>query len=377
MNTARCLLAGSTLLASAGALQAEEFRATTWLPATNVLTENFFTKWFEDVAEMTGGEITFQLFPSSSLVPAQAITQGVADGIAQVGYHTASYTPTDNPVSQSLSSMGFINSDPFVLAFAYADYVMNDPQGYEDWHDDGVVPVGGFSSPVIHLICRGEPVRTLADLDGKRVRLPGGSIAAFVEAMGATNVSIPATEAYAAFEYGNIDCTANDATWLVGQTNFVEVADSVTFVPITPLFTSPSYVYDIEFWADRTPEQRRMLLDASARAMANLQIAYDVSVAEGIAAAQEKGLELIEPDETLETFRTEWIEAGAGDMLGVAANTYGIADPEAMFATFTGYLDKWDELVAGIADRGNADELTALLKANLFDQIDVETYGLD
>lgn len=377
MKTKKLLLGGALIAALGSAAQAEEFRATTWWPTGETLADHFFYDWADRVAKASGGEMTFEIFPGGSLVPAASIAQGVADDVAQVGYHTAAYTPTDMPVSQTLSGMGYVNSDPYVLAFAYADFVMNDPEGYMDWRDDGVVPVGAFSSPVIRLICKDDPIRTLADMDGKRVRLPGGFIASFVQDLGATNVSMPVTETYAAFQYGNIDCTANDATWLLGGGRFIEVADSVTMLDITPLFTSPAHIYNANFWTDRTPEQRRILLDVMAQEMTLTQIDQSIAVDEALEAAHEAGLELIEPDSTLQDARDAWIADGIGGTETVAAETYGIENPGDLVARFTSYLDKWNGLVSGLSDRRDEAEVLALLKENLFDRIDVETYGLE
>jgi TRAP-type C4-dicarboxylate transport system substrate-binding protein len=371
------LLATGALMALATGATAEQYRATTWLGQGINLTQKFFYEWADDVAERSGGDITFEIFPGGSLVPAQSIQQGVADGIVQVGYHTAAYTPTANPVSQALSGMGFLNSDPYVLSLAYADFVMNDPIGYNDWRANGVIPLGGFSSPPFILICGDDAVRSLSDMENKRVRLPGGFVASFVESLGAVNVSMPITDVYAAFQYGNIDCTAVDAPWLAGQGRLAEVAGSVTTLEMTPLFTSPPYIYDVEFWESLDVAQRRMMFEATAQAMANLQNDYAVAVAAGFENARDKGLDIIEPDDTLLSARTEWIEAGMGDMLGLASSTYGIEDPQNVFDTFEGYMEKWEELLKSVEDRTDTEAMQAFIMANLFDKIDAETYGLE
>lgn len=370
------MLSCAFLLGATGA-QAEEYRATTWIDQGHILTKTFMYGWAEDVAKRSNGEITFEVFPNSALVPAASIAKGVADGLAHVGYHTAAYTPSNNPVSQALSGMGFLNSDPYVLGFAYTDFVMNEAIGYQDWRDDNVIPIGGFSAPVIRLICVGDGIRTAEDMKGKRIRTPGGYVAKFVEDLGGTNVSMSATELFQAMQVGAIDCTANDPPWLIGGSRLADVADSVTMIEVTPLFTSPAYVYNVDFWKGLTPEQRRLLLDATATAMANMQKNYTVEVEAGLAAAREKGVELIEPDATLVKARQDWIDGGLGGMSELASGTYKIENPEALFTTFQGYMDKWSKLLEGVKDRNDVDEVTAFLKANLFDKIDVETYGLN
>lgn len=42
----------------------------------------------------------------------------------------------------------------------------------------------------------------------------------------------------------------------------------------------------------------------------------------------------------------------------------------------SGYFDKWAGLLDGV-DRTDEDALTALVRANLYDKLDVTTYGMD
>lgn len=71
------------------------------------------------------------------------------------------------------------------------------------------------------------------------------------------------------------------------------------------------------------------------------------------------------------------MDAGVGDMAGVARDTYRVEDPEALFALFRTYSDKWSGLLAQMPDRHDEAALVALIKTNLFDRIDVATYGME
>src|SRR5699024_10950283 len=56
------------------------------------------------------------------------------------------------------------------------------------------------------MICMGEPVQSVADFSGKRIRVPGAGWATEVEALGATPVNVVQAEVYEALERGVIDC---------------------------------------------------------------------------------------------------------------------------------------------------------------------------
>ncbi len=78
--------------------------------------------------------------------------------------------------------------------------------------------VATYPFPAQVLFCR-DPVASLNDLKGKRVRTPGGSQNDFMQAIGAQPVAIGFPEVYGALERGVVDCavtgtaTGNGARW--------------------------------------------------------------------------------------------------------------------------------------------------------------------
>ena len=82
----------------------------------------------------------------------------------------------------------------------------------------GVRIVATYPFPAQVFFCR-DPITSLADLKGKRVRTPGGSQNDFVQSIGAQPVAIGFPEVYSALERGVVDCavtgtaTGNGARW--------------------------------------------------------------------------------------------------------------------------------------------------------------------
>ena len=64
-------------------------------------------------------------------------------------------------------------------------------------------------------------------------------------------------------------------------------------------------------------------------------------------------------------------------MVGVARDTYKLEDPEAVFASFEPYVEKWGTLVRGMTDRTDEEELTQLLLDNMFSDLDPSVYGMN
>lgn len=365
------------LLASALPASAETFRFASWLPPNSLMTSDLYDAWGKDVAAKTGGAVEFEMFHGGSLLAGATVMQGVADGIAHAGQHSTAYTPSANPVSLAITGMAFRNNDPMVLTYAYADFVVNSELGRSDFSRNGVIALGSYASPAQYLLCRGTPVRTLSDLAGKKIRMAGGTIAVFGTELGATNVSITLPETYAAFGYGNIDCTINDATWLAGSTRFAEVVNSVTLLPIAPTYAIPAYIYNPRFWQERSPEQRRAILDATASAMANMQINWQKTADAALETAKGMGVELIEPDATLQGALDTWAAKTDEEFIALAQAAAPNADVAGPIRDFATYLVKWDSILAGASDRSDPEQITAVLKQHIFDPIDVTTFGLN
>lgn len=367
------LLAGATALPVA----AEAFRFATWLPPNSLMTTNLYDEWGAELAKRTAGAVEFEMFHGGSLLAGGTVMQGVADGIAHGGSHSTAYTPSANPASLAITGLAFRNNDPMVLTFAYADFVANSALGRGDFTRNGVIALGSYASPAQYLLCRGAPVRSLADLTGKKIRMAGGTIAVFGTELGATNVSITLPETYAAFGYGNIDCTINDATWLTGSTRFAEVVNSVTLLPIAPTYAIPAYVFNPSFWKERSPEERRAILDTVALAMAHMQINWQNSADTALETAKGMGVELIEPDATLKDALAAWAAKSDDEFIALAQAAAPDVDVAAPIREFATYLQKWDGILAGVADRNDAEEIAAVLRQHIFDPIDVTTFGLE
>ena len=78
--------------------------------------------------------------------------------------------------------------------------------------------VATYPFPAQVFFCR-DPIASLTDLKGKRVRTPGGSQNDFMQAIGAQPVAIGFPEVYGALERGVVDCavtgtaSGNGARW--------------------------------------------------------------------------------------------------------------------------------------------------------------------
>lgn len=316
-------------------------------------------------------------FTGGAIMPPKSHLQGLGDGVAHAGQVTVGYTPSDLPINASISGFGFIESDPIAIGAAYADWFMHDPAAMAEWRGHNTVPVAGFSTPEYSLMCNtAEPVTELDQMNGLKVR-SYGLIGALVKDLGGVPVGMPASEAYQALQTGAMDCASLSANWL-RDGNLQEVTNWTTLTAWSPAFNSPQMTFNKDFWKNLTNEQRALIFKLAARTEARAHILYAKSASSALEAALASGqTKEAEPGESLKKGVADWIAAGVGDMAGIARNTYGVQDPEAVFATFDPYVKKWGKLVRGMKDRNDEEELTQLLLDNMFGDLDPAVYGMD
>ena len=369
------ILAGITLAGATSAVAAD-YRFSSWNGPNEPTT--VANQWFvEQLAEESNGELVFEHFTGAAIMPPNSHLKGIGDGIAHGGQITVGYTPSDLPINASIAGYGFIEPDPIAIGAAYADWFMHDSAAMAEWAGHGVVPLVGFSTPEYSLMCNTSEAITEADqMSGLKVR-SYGLIGALVKDLGGVPVGMPASEAYQALQTGALDCASLSANWL-RDGRLEEVTNFTTLTAWTPAFNSPQMSFDKEFWQGLTTEQRALILDLAARTQAKAHALYAAS-ADGALKEALDGGKTIEamPGASLQSAVQAWIDAGVGDMAGIARDTYGIDDPEAVFATFEPYVEKWGSLVRGMKDRNDEAELAQLIRDNMLNDIDPAVYGMD
>lgn len=360
---------------AAGAASAQtSFIANSFYDAAVPMSGEGYVQWAELVEELSGGDLVPEVFTGTVLLAPRAALQGIQDNVVQVAHHAAIYTPSDLPVSNAVQELGFAYSDPTVAIFAVTDFSMNNEVQLQEWEDKRVVYLGAYATPAYVLMCS-SPVRNLEELRGKRIRTAGSAVSVWVEEAGGIPVNVPSSEMYTGLERGTLDCATNAASDLVDR-SLLEVAEHTTLLSTGMYWSGPQWGYNPGFWETLTPEQREVLMEASARSMARMVIAYGEKVDAGLEAAQAAGGNVYEPEEDLAQSVAEFRDRTSASAAEKAGTEYGIAEPEALIADFEATMQKWQDLLADV-DKTDEDALTALAMQEIFDKVDAATYGVN
>ncbi|MEM8820405.1 MAG: TRAP transporter substrate-binding protein DctP [Pseudomonadota bacterium] len=200
----KTILTAASVLALATVAQAGEFKMQTFLGATASTTVAFETMAAE-LTETTNGEVQITVLPGGAVVGAGETIEAIQNGLLDGQYTAPSYFAGKDP------AMGVLGD---TLA-AYPDSATRDR-----WFTEG----GGlelaralYAKSDLHLVCpvywpqeqipSKVEIGGVGDLDGLKMRAPGGLASDLLGRAGASLVTMGVGESVTAMETGVLDAT--------------------------------------------------------------------------------------------------------------------------------------------------------------------------
>lgn len=162
-------------------------------------------KLAELVSEKTGGEFTMNV-SYGGLSKNRENLDGISIGAFEMAQFCAGYHRDKNRVVTVLE-LPFLGVENLEQEMAVSSAVYAHPAATEEMAQWNAKLLMTSPMPQYNLVGTGDPRRTLADMEGMRVRATGGIGNAF-KAVGAVPTSVTATEAYQAMEGGVVDTVA-------------------------------------------------------------------------------------------------------------------------------------------------------------------------
>lgn len=314
------ILAGAILLAlhASGPAAAAEVTLTVhhFLSPKAATQTAMIEPWAERVREQSGGRIEIEVYPSMTLggKPPELYSQ-VRDGVADIVWTLPGYTPGVFPRLEVFDlptvHRGSALATNLAIQDLYADHLAAD---LAEVHP---LLVHVHSGNALHLV--DQPVRSLADVQGLKLRTPSRSGAWMIEAWGAEPVGMPVPELPQALSAGTVDGALIPFEVVLPLkvqelTDYsVEGAGGARFGTSVFLFAMNKKRYE------GLPDDLRAVIDAnSGPAFAEeMGLAWDMIEPEAMALTAASGSELIELDaETTAAFDARgevaverWIEA--------------------------------------------------------------------
>jgi TRAP-type mannitol/chloroaromatic compound transport system substrate-binding protein len=287
----------------------------------------------------------------------------------QAGLGIATYVPNTVPSLYTIYSTVIVGHNDVVAATGAAMEVfyLRCPSCLEDFRKINSVPLGGWTSSAYLLACTA-PVKSPADLKGKRVRATGGN-AELIRVGGGVPVGATLVEAVSLLQRGGIDCQHGIADWL----RTFGYGDFTKYVLDYPLgLTGPAigFVLNRDTWNSFTPEQKKVHVKWAAWLSAKIAIGnFLIANEEGLQAImKDKGVQLVKPEgdwaAVLAAYKKE-----ERDRIIATGKEFGVPDPGKIVDDYEKTIEKWRGLSKEIGR--DIDKFQAVMMREIYDKIDL------
>ena len=287
-------LATAALCVGLGAASATELKVAHFMPSMHPMDKGVMTPLAEAISAETDGQLTMRIYPSGELGkgPVQQYKR-VVTGVADIVFGIPEYTP------QQFSKTGLVHIPGlFEDGTQATNALWNNIELFEDEYAQTKL-LGLWANNPSVLISREKPVRSLADIQGMKIRTPNPVMAELVEAWGAIPVSMPTTDTYNAMNTGVIDAVMIGPSGIRSY-KLHETAKYVT-TNIPSAVDSFYLLMNKQSW-DALSDEHKAKLDALTGREISLRGANAFAEAgqAGLKLAEEAGVELIQIDAAAE-----------------------------------------------------------------------------
>ena len=281
--------------------QAKELIYGSWLPQAEYTNAVALPTIFEEIKKETDGEIEWRLVPGGQLANPKTTFDAVQNGLMAAGIGIPSYVPNLVPASNTIYGTVQFGTNPVVAGAAATETLTLDcPECLAEFRKINAVPLAGWTVSPYYFACR-EPVASMEELKGKRVRATGVGNTELVGMTGATPVAATLVEAVSLLQRGGLDCTFGVVEWLrtFGYADFVK---NLTNYPLGMTGPALGLLINRDVW-DSLSERNKMAVNEVCRS------AVTESIAWGEAIQFEALQELTEAGVTLHKWSPEVLEA--------------------------------------------------------------------
>ena len=293
------LAVAAALTAPTAVFAAEKMRISLQLPLTSHLGENL--QLFEkEVEQRTGGEIDVEIYDSAQLYKDKEVPQAVGSGAIEAGVASLTRYVGDVPAVDVFYMPFLFNTEDKVRA------AVAEGSGVREALEDAIEDTGGqvlywqaYGGAI--MLSNGGPIKTPADLEGKKVRVFGKTLGDFVEAAGGAPTLISGSEQYLAYQRGTVDVGMTGVSGVKSR-KLWEVMDTITVTNHADI--EFVVVVNNDWWNGLSEEHRAAINEAASVAQEDVRNRMAEIEAEAYAAAEANGMTVYEPTaEELEAWR--------------------------------------------------------------------------
>jgi len=155
--------------------------------------------WAEKVEADSGGRISISVYPAMQLGgQAPMLLNQARDGVVDIVWTLTGYTPGRFP-SLEVFELPALIAHPAIMNRAITDFIADRPEEFRDYQ---VIAAFVHAGQALH---SSVPIRTAADLEGLKIRIPSRLSGWVIESVGATPIGTPVSKIPELLSKGVVD----------------------------------------------------------------------------------------------------------------------------------------------------------------------------
>ncbi len=241
---------------------AQQFTMKLSQPTINDVTYEYFKRMKAGIEQHSGGKIKVEIYPSNQLGQLPTVVEGVALGTIEAAASANGFWVSLEPRFAVLDAPGLFDT------LEHGFKVLNDPDIRKRMSTWGVSKGVEVLAPSLYsslMLLSHKPVRTVADLQGQKIRTQGGAPIQVepLKKLGVIPVSLPLGEALPAMQNKTIDGMVGAAAPYVAF-KYYDIAKPMTYLPST-MFAAP-VVVNRAWLKSLGPDLEKIVREESAKA---------------------------------------------------------------------------------------------------------------
>lgn len=289
---------GLTLVAGT-AQAADKMRISLQLPLKSHLGQNLLV-FEKEVEARTNGAIDVEIYDSAQLYKDKEVPAAVGSGAIEAGVASLTRYVGDAPVVDVFYMPFLLNSEAKVRAAVAEGSVVRTTIEKEVAKTGGQILYWQAYGGAV-LLSKGGPIRTPADMKGKKARVFGKTLGDFVTAAGGAPTLISGSEQYLAYQRGTVDVGMTGVSGVKSR-KLWEVMDTITVTNHADI--EFVVVVNTDWWNGLSSDIQGHIRAAASVAQESVRDAMTQIEADAYAAAKANGMTVVElTDQELEAWK--------------------------------------------------------------------------
>jgi TRAP-type transport system periplasmic protein len=248
------LAAAVTLATSTTDALAVDLRLGTSFPPTHLMQTRMLNPWAEEVAKASNGSLAIKMHPGGELVSGPNSFKRTQDGVVDISESLQGYTSDQFPRTLLIELPGLAKDNRTATQMMWRAVELLKPEY------DKTKILALWSTGPNAIVMRKDPVRTVEDLKGKRVRTPSALLGDVAKALGMSPVSMQIGDVYQAMQTGVLDAILTGHSALEG----FKLGEVSKYYPDYTFGVSPLFLVMNQRSYDRLSAEHRAIIDRTS-----------------------------------------------------------------------------------------------------------------